>query len=136
VLDRERPDVVDAAVRHFGGLLDGVADLVGQGLLPASLAGIREGGSAGSIVELHGDFEEAIDRNLRLHGVLVRPERATLDRLAQAVETGALKPVVDSVVELEAIAEAHARVETGHGQGKVVLRLPGVDRALDASPPR
>jgi NADPH2:quinone reductase len=136
VLDRERPDVVDAAVRHFGGLLDGVADLVGQGLLPASLPGLREGGSAGSIVELHGDFEEAVDRNLRLHGVLVRPERATLDRLAEAVETGALRPVVDSVVELEAIAEAHARVESGHGQGKVVLRLPGVDRALDASLPR
>jgi NADPH:quinone reductase len=123
VLDREQANVVEAATRHFGGLLDGVADLVGQGLLSASLPGLREGGSAASIVELCGDFEEAVDRNLRLHGVLVRPDRGTLDRLTAAVDAGGLRPIVDSVVEPDSIAAAHRRVESGHGQGKIVLRL-------------
>jgi hypothetical protein len=29
------------------------------------------------------------------------------------------------VVALESVAAAHRRVETGHGQGKVVLRMAG-----------
>jgi NADPH:quinone reductase len=123
VIDREDGDVVAAAVRAVGGPLDAVADCAGHGLLPASLVGVREGGSAGSIVELRGDFEEAIDRNLRLHGVLARPQRQTLDRLGEAVQLGTLRPVVDAVVEQDAIVRTHRRLDTGHGEGKVVLRM-------------
>ena len=126
-IDREQSDVVGAAVRELAGPLDAVADCAGHGLLAASLVGIREGGSAGSIVELSGDFEQAIDRNLRLHGVLVRPERETLDRLREAVEDGALRPVVDAVVEPDAIVRTHRRLETGNREGKVVLRMADVD---------
>jgi len=124
VIDREREDVVEAAVRGLGGPLDAVADLAGHGLLARSLSRVREGGSVASIVELRGDFEEAIDRNLRLHGLLVRPDRDTLDRLGRAVADGALRPIVDDVVEPSSIARAHRRLETGHGRGKVVLRMP------------
>ena len=127
VIDREQSDVVAAAVRELEGPLDAVADCAGHGLLAASLVGVREGGSAGSIVELCGDFEEAIDRNIRLHGVLVQPERETLDRLREAVERGALRPVVDLLVEPDAIVETHRRLETGQGMGKVVLRMADVD---------
>jgi NADPH2:quinone reductase len=123
VIDREEGDVVAAAVSQLGGPLDAVADCAGHGLLAASLLGVREGGSAGSIVEMSGDFEEAIDRNLRLHGVLVRPERETLDQLRTAVEQGVLRPVVDAVVEPEAIVETHRRLDSGGGAGKVVLRM-------------
>jgi NADPH2:quinone reductase len=123
LIDREQSDVVAAAVRDLDGLLDAVADCAGHGLLAPSLVGVREGGSAGSIVELIGDFEEAIDRNIRLHGVLLRPERETLDGLREAIEQGALRPVVDAVVEADAIVETHRRLETGHGIGKVVLRM-------------
>ena len=127
VIDREQGDVAAAAVHDLGGPVDAVADCAGHGVLAASLVGIREGGSAGSIVELTGDFEEAIDRNVRLHGVLVRPERETLDRLREAVDQGALRPVVDAVVEPDAIVETHRRLEGGHGIGRVVLRMADVD---------
>jgi NADPH:quinone reductase len=126
--DRERDDVVAAATRHFGGLLDAVADCAGRGLLAASLVGVREGGSAASIVELAGDFEEAIDRNLRLHGVLVRPERESLDRLREAVDDGALQPVVDAVIDPDGIVRAHRRLDAGGGDGKVVLRMGATTR--------
>jgi NADPH2:quinone reductase len=130
VIDREQSDVVAAAVRDLGGPVDAVADCAGHGLLAASLVGVREGGSAGSIVELSGDFDEAIDRNIQLHGVLVRPERETLDRLRQAVEQRALRPDVDAVIGPDAIVETHRRLETGHGIGKVVLRMADVDALL------
>jgi NADPH2:quinone reductase len=125
ILDREDARLLTAATERLGGPLDAVADLVGQGLLARSLPDIREGGQAASIVELTGDYEEAVDRNITLHGVLVRPSAGTLHRLAAAVDAGALRPVVDEVVEPDAIAAAHRRLETGHGQGKLVLRIAG-----------
>jgi NADPH:quinone reductase-like Zn-dependent oxidoreductase len=47
------------ARRAIGQELDMVADLVGQGTLAASLLVMREGGRAGSIVELAGDLVQA-----------------------------------------------------------------------------
>lgn len=124
-LDRHRGDVAQRARRAVGQELDMVADLVGQGTLAASLPVVREGGRAGSIVELAGDLELAVDRNITLHGVLVRPSREVLDALAAAVETGRVRPVVDQLLELADGRAAHERVETGRGQGKVVLRVTG-----------
>ena len=122
VLDREDGDALGRAVREMGVEPFAVADLVGQGLLGRTLPYLREHGAAATIVELRGDFDEAIDRNVAINGVLARPGRQTLDRLAEAVAAGSLRPVVDEVVDMAQAPAAHRRVETGHGQGKVVLR--------------
>jgi NADPH2:quinone reductase len=124
-LDRHAGRVAERAYRAIGQELDMVADLVGYGTLAASLPVVREGGRAGSIVALAGDLEPAVDRNITLHGVLVRPSRQVLEVLAAAVAGGSLRPVVDQVLELTDAAVAHRRVESGHGQGKVVLRVAG-----------
>jgi NADPH:quinone reductase-like Zn-dependent oxidoreductase len=124
-LDRHAGRVAERACRAIGQELDMVADLVGYGTLAASLPMVREGGRAGSIVELAGDLEPAVDRNLTLEGVLVRPSRAVLEVLAAAVADGSLRPVVDQVLDLADAAVAHRRVESRHGQGKVVLRVAG-----------
>jgi NADPH2:quinone reductase len=122
-LDRQAGEVAERARRAVGRELDMVADLVGQGTLAASLPVLREGGRAGSIVELAGDLELAVDRNITLHGLLLRPGRAVLEALAGAVAAGRLGPVVDQVLDLARAADAHRRVETRRGQGKVVLRV-------------
>jgi NADPH2:quinone reductase len=124
-LDRHRGDVAQRARHAVGQELDMVAALVGHGTLAASLPVVREGGRAGSIVELAGDLELAVDRNITLHGVLLRPSREVLDALGAAVEAGQVRPVVDQLLELADGRAAHERVETGRGQGKVVLRVAG-----------
>jgi NADPH:quinone reductase len=124
-VDRHAGQVAERACRAIGRELDMVADLVGYGTLAASLPVVREGGRAGSIVELAGDLEPAVDRNITLHGVLVRPSRAVLGVLAAAVAGGLLRPVVDQVLDLADATAAHRRVESRHGQGKVVLRVAG-----------
>jgi NADPH:quinone reductase len=124
-LDRQAGQVAERARRAIGQELDLVADLVGYGTLAASLPMVREGGRAGSIVELAGDLEPAVDRNITLHGVLVRPSRAVLGVLAAAVADGLLRPVVDQVLDLADAAAAHRRVESRRGQGKIVLRVAG-----------
>ncbi len=124
-LDRHAGDVAERACRTIGQELDMVADLVGHGTLASSLPMVREGGRAGSIVELAGDLELAVDRNITLHGVLMRPSREVLEVLAAAVAGGLLRPVVDQVLDLADAAAAHRRVESGRGQGKVVLHVAG-----------
>jgi NADPH:quinone reductase-like Zn-dependent oxidoreductase len=46
-----------------------------------------------------------------------------LSQIGTLVDAGALRPVVDRVYALEAIAEALAHVESGRAKGKVVVRL-------------
>jgi NADPH:quinone reductase-like Zn-dependent oxidoreductase len=125
VVDRHSPEAIEAARDQADADFAMVADLVGQGRLAASLAVIAEGGRAGSIVELAGDLEEAVDRNVTLHGVLVRPGRDVLDTLGALADAGTVRPVLDDVLELEQARRAHARVETRSGQGKIVLTLAG-----------
>jgi len=124
-VDRHAGHVAERACRVIGQELDMVADLVGYRTLAASLPMVREGGRAASIVELAGDLEPAVDRNITLHGVLMRPSRAVLGVLAAAVAGGVLRPVVDQVLDLVDAAVAHRRVESGRGQGKIVLRVAG-----------
>jgi NADPH2:quinone reductase len=120
---RER-DAVATAQQHAGGEFDAVADLVGGTCLASSLASIREGGRAATIVELTGDLDLAIDRNITLHGVLLdRADRSLFDELRAAIETGKVSPVVSAVFPLEQVVEAHTLLEAGHVQGKVVLAI-------------
>lgn len=56
--------------------------------------------------------------------MVVRPtDGAMLQRLADVVESGAVTPVVDAVLPLADIAEAHRRVESGRTRGKIVIQL-------------
>ena len=38
-------------------------------------------------------------------------------------ESGAVRALVDEVLPLEQVGRAHERLDTGHGRGKVVLRV-------------
>lgn len=120
-LDRTDPDPAAAATRALGHELDAVVDLVG-GLLEPSLPHIRVGGHAATIVDLYGDLDLAIDRNLDLHGVLMRAGRDRLDALAAEVAAG-LRPTVVATYPLEQAADAHRRLEAGGVGGKLVITI-------------
>lgn len=46
-----------------------------------------------------------------------------MERLAELVEAGKLRPIIDRAYPLEGAAEAHVRVESRHKRGAVVLRV-------------
>ena len=123
IVDLDAQDPPRDVLEAIGGAPRGVIDLVGGGALNRSLELVTEGGAAASIVELSGDLEPAIDRNLSLHGVLVRPDRNDLARLSAEVRARRFRPVLDRVLRLDQAPIAHRRIETGHGQGKLVLRV-------------
>ena len=39
------------------------------------------------------------------------------------VTEGNIRPVIDSVYELDQVVDAHERVETGHCKGKVIIKV-------------
>ena len=123
IVDRHRADALQQARDRAGVEFASCADFVGRQLIAASLPFLAEGGRAGSIVELTGDYEEAVDRNLTLHGVLVRPGRRSLRELGEVVADDALRPHIADVVPLEECRRAHERLETGSGQGKIAVAV-------------
>ena len=50
--------------------------------------------------------------------------RADFEAAYELVRSGRAKPVIDRVYPLEAIREAHERLEAGEQLGKIVLRIP------------
>jgi NADPH2:quinone reductase len=123
-LDYHDRDVVSLVAEELGAV-DAVADLVGGDVVERSLRIIREGGRAASVCALAGDFELAIDKNIALHGVLVRPNRGRLTELAAMLADGRLRPPPIEAFRLEDVVAAHHRIERGHGRGRVVLNLLG-----------
>jgi NADPH:quinone reductase len=53
--------------------------------------------------------------------VFLERDRRSLEGLRRLVERGQLDPVIDSVVPLEEISEAHERAEEGGLTGKIVV---------------
>jgi len=121
-LDRSSATLPEAAaVAHLGHELDAVVDLVGGRLVDAQ-DHVRPGGGLATVVDLNGDFSEALDRNLRLHGVLIQPGRDLLESLAREVRAG-LRPTIRGCFALDDVALAHERLEAGGIGGKLVLTL-------------
>lgn len=52
-------------------------------------------------------------------------ERQRLDEMSLLVERGRMKPLVEEVLELSEVGTAHERLDSGHGRGKIVLRVAG-----------
>jgi NADPH:quinone reductase len=114
-----------------------VLDMVGGDYLPRNLACLAEEGRHVSIAFQRGAkgellLPDVMRRRLTLTGSTLRPrsvEFKTLvaDEIARTVwpyiESGRLKPVIDSVFPLDRAAEAHARMESGSHVGKIVLKV-------------
>jgi NADPH2:quinone reductase len=122
-LDYTTQDVQASAQMIAGRKLDAIADFVGGETLAQSFGAIRPYGRAASIAGVRGELDQLLDLNLTFHGILVRPEQTRLAALDLLVSTGALRPIIDQVLPLEEAAQAHRRLESGHGQGKVVLSV-------------
>jgi NADPH2:quinone reductase len=103
--------------------VDVALNLVGGESAGRVLAAVRPGGVlislTGAIDALRVDAEAA---GVRVATTSVRTERAWLEQIAHLAAVKALVPEVAQVFELADAAAAHRLLETGHVQGKVVLR--------------
>lgn len=123
-LDYTRANVADAALEETGGIgVDAVFDCVGGDTVVGSIPATKPFGRLATILGAQGDLTPLYINNQTLHGVLLLRERARLDEMSLLLERGQMRPLVDEVLDLSEVGKAHERLESGHGRGKVVLRV-------------
>lgn len=126
-LDYRADDVVAAAAaENDGSGVDAVLDAVGGETIARSIEATRPFGRLATILGAQGDLTPAYLKNQTLFGVFLTRERERLDEMAPLFERGQVTPLVDDVRPLEEVAAVHERLDSGHGRGKVVLRVGGV----------
>lgn len=131
-------DEMAAAVRGWDASgVDVALDLVGGDWLAATVECMAMRGRIVLIGLLAGrsatlNLGTVLTRRLQIRGTVLRSRSAREKRDATAafardvlplLESGQVRPVVDSIFSLERIAEAHALLESNRTFGKVVLRI-------------
>lgn len=100
-----------------------VIDTVGGDLLTQSIPVTRDYGLMVGIVATDASMQAANRKNISVHYLFLTRARYILDELSNLVERGLLEPVVDSVLPLTDVAEAHRRLAQGGVKGKIVLEV-------------
>jgi len=138
VVDYNAEDFVEAVSEATKGLgVDAVLDVVGGDYLMRNVAAIRVGGSIVQVGVMGGGATEInlgmlLPKRAHLVGTVLRPRpleekaAATVRFAAEvipAIESGAIRPVIDRRYPLADIAEAHRYLETNANVGKILIDL-------------
>jgi len=112
------------ALHETGGKgVDAVFSTVGGELIAKSLAATRPFGRLACILTPAGALDGFVFKILTLLGIFLIREGQRLRDMAALIEQGRIRPLVDQVLPLEDVRRAHKRLDSGHGTGKVVLRI-------------
>lgn len=123
VINYRSEDPAQIALRETGGQgVDAVFDTAGKNMIP-SLPATRPGGRLATILGFNGDVSAFYPRNLTLHGVFLTRERRRLEEMSVLLERKQMKPLVERVLPLEKVGDAHRILDSGHGRGKLVLTV-------------
>jgi len=136
VVDHQSQDFVDAVREATGGRgADVVLDVVGGAYLDRNVAAVASRGTIVQVGVMGGgsttfNLAALMPKRARLVGTVLRARPleekvAVSQRFAAEVlplfDSGVLRPVIDRRYPLDAIAEAHAYMETNANIGKIVI---------------
>lgn len=120
----DRDDFVAIVSAETGGAgVDAVLDTAGHDNVGRSIGCTRHFGGIAHILPAGGDISMSYPKNITLFGTFLTRERQRLDEMRPMLERRLVKPVIDQVLPLEEVRKAHERLDSGHGRGKVVLRV-------------
>jgi NADPH:quinone reductase-like Zn-dependent oxidoreductase len=102
--------------------VDVVFDTIGGDTQRRSWRVLKKGGILVSIVD-PPSAEEAAAHGVCQAFVFVQPSATQLTELANPVDSGKLKSIVETVLPLSEARRAHELSQTGHTHGKIVLRV-------------
>ncbi|HXI87472.1 MAG TPA: NAD(P)H-quinone oxidoreductase [Parvularculaceae bacterium] len=128
-------DEWEEEVKKLGGA-DVVLDMAGGDFVVRNLEALNPGGRHVSIATLRGataeiNLAQIMRKRLRLTGSTLRGrDNGEKARIAFAlrqniwplIESGRIKPTIDSVFPLEEAVKAHERMEQGRHVGKIILK--------------
>lgn len=125
---RKQPEWGTEVLAVTGGRgVDHVVEVGGAGTLPQSITACRIGGHIAMIGVLTGaagpvPTAALMAKQQRLQGLIVGSRQHQKD-LVRGIEAMGFKPLIDSVFDLEDIAQAFAHEESGAHFGKICLSL-------------
>jgi NADPH2:quinone reductase len=117
-------DFIEVVQEETGGEgVHVVLDTVGGDTLTRSIQVARSFGDMVGIASTDTGFRAANRKNLKVHFMFLQRDRFQLDMLRVLIEHGQVKPVIDSVMPLNQVAEAQRRLQAGGVKGKIVLQV-------------
>ena len=123
-IDYTQADPIQVALEETGGEgVDAVFDTVGGELIARSIRGTKPFGRLATVLDPKGPLERLALKNLTLFGILITPDARRLEAMGRLIDQRQLRPLLEKTLPLEEVQEAHRRLDTGHGRGKMVLRL-------------
>jgi NADPH:quinone reductase-like Zn-dependent oxidoreductase len=115
---------------------DVIIDPVGRSSFPACREALRPGGRhvflEFGLAEMLQALATSLAGNKRVVIGISGDRKEDLQFVADLLAAGAVRPVIDSRYPLDRIAEAHARVETRHKRGSVVVEVGGHTSGITA----
>ena len=108
---------------NIGQSWDVIADTVAASNFESCLPVLREGGR---YLSISGGLAEMFIGRRGTRRSVSGPAKSRLEdlrELTRLAETGAYKPLIDSVYTFENMREAHIRTDTGRKRGSVVVRI-------------
>jgi NADPH:quinone reductase len=112
---------VQEATDGYG--VDVVFDTVGDDTMTRSVDVTKVLGRIVGIAGTSVDTHRAQRKNISIFPTFLQQAAYKLDALRVLIERGEIKPVIDSVLPLDQIGEAHRRLEKGGVRGKIVLSI-------------
>jgi NADPH2:quinone reductase len=123
-IDYRDQDPTEVALEETHGEgVEAVFDAVGGETVVGSIPATKPFGRLATILGAQGDLTPLYQKNQTLYGVFLTRERARLEELGALIDRGQVRPLVAEVLSLEEVGKAHKRLDSGHGRGKMVLRV-------------
>ena len=118
-------ETIDYTTQRFEDIahnIDIVLDPIGDQTQERSWQVLKEGGILLSLVE-PPSADKAKALGVRAAFVASHPNGAELAEIAEVIDSGNLKPIVNRILPLSEARRAHELSQTGHTYGKIVLRV-------------
>lgn len=130
VIDHHRKKIIEEIQAHTKGKgVDVIIDTVGGSTLSDSPLALANYGRIVTLVDIAQpqNLIHAWEKNATYHFVFTRQSRDELHHITRLIETGHVKPVIDSIYPFEEVKNAHQRIEDAKRErpllGKIVLSL-------------
>ncbi|AKL64375.1 MULTISPECIES: NADP-dependent oxidoreductase [unclassified Streptomyces] len=118
--------VIDYRTEKFEEVVsdvDVVLDTIGGETQERSFGVLKSGGTLVSIVAIPDAEAKRARWNVEARSFFMRPQGEQLAHLAGLVESGQLRPIVETVFPLDEASEALQKVERGGARGKTVISV-------------
>ncbi len=124
VLGLGADEAIDYHKEDFSELkdIDVVFDTIGGDTLANSWKTLKKEGCLVSIIEEPNETTAA-EYGVSAYFCFVQPSREQLDKLTELADAGQLTVSIDSEFELNDVAKAHERSESGRAQGKIIINV-------------